>query len=176
MPDQGQFILVCAAYFLHQRSEGVAGAVGRVLVPLHSVYLCDRVVNAALFQDFIEVFSVFFQLHLSAVAGAEHIAGYLAARQVVYDGLNLWADGDNSVLSCFRLGAAGEGLVLPVIGFDSKLQQLRRAEPKITLSNDVVGIFHLSNVSSEGLQRLCGEPFFSEKMYHPPQDIGPCST
>lgn len=165
MTDQGQLVLICTLNIFHHRSEGVAAAVRRVLAPLHPVHLGNGIVNPAGVQHIIEPLAVVFNAHTGAVRIAEHRTGNFVPGEPVNNGLNLGVDRDKPVLSGFRLGSAGEGLLLPVIVGGIQGQQFRRAEPQVTLGHNVVGIGDRPDMASQGFQRLHGKTFFPKPLH-----------
>lgn len=138
--DQCQLVLVRSLDSFHQGGEGVTAAVGGVLPALDAVDLRGGIGDPAGIQHLVEHVPVVFDREAAAVGLAEERAADLVGGEPVDGGLDLRGDGHDAVLAGFRLGTAGEGLILSVIVGNIQIQQLRGAEAQIALRHNVVGI------------------------------------
>ena len=107
VPNQGKFVLVRSLNIFHQGGERVAAAVRGVFAPLYTVDLRNWIFDSAGVQGFVELFTVFLNRHPASVFRTEDGAGNFVFCQAVNDRLDFWGYGNDPVLSCLRLCAAG---------------------------------------------------------------------
>lgn len=174
MADQGQFILVGRRYIFHQGRKSVAARMGGVAPAFGVTLSLYGVLDAALFQDAVEDRAVCFEGHSGDVWAAKDRAADLVLCQPVNDGLDFWGDCDHAVASRLCFGSPCEGPFRPIVVGHVQIKELRGAEAKVALAQDIVrvgdGILvclkRLYRMQRKALPLLSGLPAHPEKLRH----------